>query len=370
MSAKGEFTIKQTQRVVNFVVSLCLLVTMAVLSPNVAYASSAAIGHQGSLRVDNKTQAKAASSDEAPFLWILADEPRTYITDKLRVREYDVHDLRMDTEVLWSWAWCAGTTSQLEENWNKINLNYEVDGKSVALHNFSPRDYELEIVVPGHGLQTGKCRMSYGDLYDLPVGDHELTVEAYFNEDVNDGWNVHPPGTIFRDVYRVTVISPVGIEHLGDAKYVCYFIEGSNGKQLVDQLGVKGPMGGRAWAEARWNNWDISGGFGHPYGTVDLSDVRVTVDPTITVPCWYPPADTIPAEIAKFDKFMRKIALHELEHVKIVQEHARILEQRLKDSNTRSVAVWDRIIGQVKAEESAAQDAFHASPEGQPIPYP
>jgi predicted secreted Zn-dependent protease len=128
-------------------------------------------------------------------------------------------------------------------------------------------------------------------------------------------------------------------------------------------------MNGHAWAEARWN-WDIRGGASPPGETADLSDVRVTVNPTITVPCWYPPASTIPAEIAKFDVFMRQVARHELTHVEIVQQHARILEQRLKDSNTPSAATWDRITKQVWADEGEAQDAFHASAVGKPIPYP
>ena len=98
--------------------------------------------------------------------------------------------------------------------------------------------------------------------------------------------------------------------------------------------------------------------------------MTVTVNPTITVPCWYPPASTSLAEIAKFDVFMRQVARHELTHVEIVQQHARILEQRLKDSNTRSAATWDRITKQVWAEESDAQDAFHDTPVGLPIPYP
>jgi len=365
-NAKEVFPMRRTQQLVTLLVSVSILMTMAA-SPKVADASyveneapDPPMAATGSLTV-------TAAAERPPYLWELTDEPRKYITGNVVVREFDVHDLPMDTVALWSWAWCATTASRLQENWGNIALSYAVDGDIVQSPNFRTGDSDNKVKVPGHGVQTGKCKISYVALW--PDGDHELVVEAIFNTDVDDGWNIYPAGTIFRDVYRVTVIEPVGIEHLGDAKYGCYFIEGSNGTQLADDMRRKGPMNGHAWAEARWT-WDIRGRGSHPGDPADLSDVRVTVNPTITVPCWYPPASTSLAEIAKFDVFMRQVARHELTHVEIVQKHARILEQRLKDSNTRNAAKWDEITEQVLADESDEQDAFHDSAVGKPIPYP
>jgi predicted secreted Zn-dependent protease len=217
--------------------------------------------------------------------------------------------------------------------------------------------------------------MTYGALYHWPTGDHELTVEAYFNADVNDGWDIYPAGTLYRDVYRVKVlqnIDPVGIEYLGDTNYACYYIQGSNGYHLAAQMDKNGPDHGTGdvWATAKIEELKYSGGACYADGTVDLTDFEVTVSTLITVPCWYPPAGTSPAEIAKFENLMSKIARHELRHVEIKEQYVRILEQRFNNSNTCDGATWDEIEEQVWEEERAAQEAFHASPEGQRVRYP
>ena len=366
---------KRTQRMITFFVSVSILITMAA-SANVAYASSAANGHQDPPRVANKTQATAAFRDGAPYLWSLADEHSESNTQNLFVDLHILHELRTNT-VLWSWGWCTKTAWQLEENWKKIRLSYVVNGENVGLHNFSTRDQDDEFEIPGLGTVQGKCRSAYGALYDWPAGDHELTVEAYFNEDVNDGWDVYPAGTIFRDDYRVTVpqnfdSKPVGIEYLGDANYACYYIQGSNGYQLAEQMNRLGPDTEytEAWGKAGIINVDYSGGACYADGTVDLADFRVNVSTLITMPCWYPPAGASPTEIAKFDNLMWHMARHELRHVEIIEQHVRILEQRLKNSNTCNDDIWEEIADQVWEDEDAAQEAFHASAAGKTIPYP
>ena len=125
---------------ITFFVSVSILIRMAA-SANVAYASSTASGHQDPPRVANKTQAIAAFRDGAPYLWNLADEHSESNTRNLFVDVLNLHDLRTNT-VLWSWTWCTKTRSQLQENWNKIKLSYEIAGTSVGLHNFPTHDYE------------------------------------------------------------------------------------------------------------------------------------------------------------------------------------------------------------------------------------
>ncbi len=320
-----------------------------------------------------RSQAEAARRNGSPNIWTLAT---AIPTPNSNVNEFEVHNLRAPT-VLWSWGWCTETTSQLEENWNKIKLTYEVDGKSVGLHNFSTRDWDDELEIPGLGTVQGKCRMSYGALSNWPAGDHELSVEAFSNADVNDGWVIFPAGTISRDVYRVTVpqksgSKPVGIEYLGDANYACYYIEGRDSYELAAQMDQLGPGGQHKniLASVHIDEMNYSGGACYADGTADLSDFKVHLTNLVTMPCWYPPAGTSSAVIAKFDYLMWKIARHELRHVEINDQYARVLEQRLKNSNTCDDATWSAIEEQVSEETRAAHDAFHASAEGQPQRYP
>ncbi len=166
--------------------------------------------------------------------------------------------------------------------------------------------------------------------------------------------------------------TPIGIEYLGNAKYACYNIQGSNGYQLAKQMNRLGPYSNdwnETWAVAT-TRFNISGGMCYQDGTTDFSSLRVTVNATITVPCWYPASGTHTAEVAKFDRLMRDIARHELRHVEIVWQYAHILEQRLKNSNTCNDTTWGRIFDQTRADTAAAQDAFHATDAGQPFRYP
>jgi predicted secreted Zn-dependent protease len=165
---------------------------------------------------------------------------------------------------------------------------------------------------------------------------------------------------------------PIGIEHLGGANYVCYNIQGSNSDQLTEQMDRLGPLTsgeGEVWAVTSLA-YDASGGSCYSDGTADLSDVRVTIDATITMPCWYPHSGTSQEEVSKFDRFMRVLARHELRHVEIAWQHASTLEQQLRDANICDAAILGRIEDQVWADYDAAQNAFHASPEGQAIRYP
>ena len=168
------------------------------------------------------------------------------------------------------------------------------------------------------------------------------------------------------------MLQPVGIEYLGSAEYVCYDIKGNSGPELALQMDRLGPYdsdGNKTWAVASLQ-FVISGGTCYSDGTVDLSDVAVSLNSTITMPCWYPSSGTTPMEISRFENLMQLIALHELKHVEIAQQWARVLEEQLKNSNTCDQETLNTIYHQVWADEEAAQDAFHASPDGQITSYP
>ena len=169
-----------------------------------------------------------------------------------------------------------------------------------------------------------------------------------------------------------SALQPIGVEHLGSAEYVCYDIQGGSGPELALQMDRLGPYdsdGNKTWAVASLQ-FVVSGGTCYSDGSVDLSDVAVSLNSTITMPCWYPPSGTNLEEISRFDGLMQMIALHEIRHVEIAWQWARVLEQQLRDANTCDQAPLNTIYNQVWANQEAAQDAFHASPEGQIIAYP
>ena len=172
---------------------------------------------------------------------------------------------------------------------------------------------------------------------------------------------------------KIDVISqPVGIEHLGDANYVCYNIQGNNEDELASQMDEYGPeveVDGEYWGMLSYE-YGISGGKCYDDGSVDLSDLIVSTEYTITMPCWSPPSGTNGDLIASFGGLMRHIAAHELRHIEIARKYASILQQRLKESNTCEEGKADAVWGQVLAEVNSAQDGFHASPEGQPMRWP
>ena len=167
-------------------------------------------------------------------------------------------------------------------------------------------------------------------------------------------------------------LQPIGIEHLGSAEYVCYDIQGTSGQQLALQMDALGPYdsdGNKTWAVASLQ-FVISGGTCYSDGSVDLSDVTVKLNSTITMPCWYPNPGSSPAEISNFDNLMRLIAIHELRHVEIAWQWAHTLQEQLRNANTCEQEKLNEIYSQVWADAEAAQDAYHASPQGKIVPFP
>jgi predicted secreted Zn-dependent protease len=165
---------------------------------------------------------------------------------------------------------------------------------------------------------------------------------------------------------------PVGIEHLGGANYVCYNIQGNNADELNRQMAEYGPKidGDYEYLAMASYRYEFNGGQCYSDGRADLSNFTVSTVYSITMPCWRPSSGTSSDLIASFDGLMRYIAAHELRHVEIARKYGSILQQRLKASNTCDVETGNAIIDQVLAEDKSAQEAFHASPEGQPRDWP
>ena len=165
--------------------------------------------------------------------------------------------------------------------------------------------------------------------------------------------------------------NPIGIQYLEGAEYVCYEIVGDTGPELAEQMTRLGPHdgeGNKSWAVASYK-FDSSEDWCYADGTADFSDLTVTVDASITMPCWYPPDNTNLSEVTRFDSFMQALAHHELRHVEIAWQYARILEKQFKDTNTCNESTLAKIVDEVWEALVFAQTDFHASSEGQAIPY-
>ena len=166
-------------------------------------------------------------------------------------------------------------------------------------------------------------------------------------------------------------LTPVGIGHLGGANHVCYDIQGSDVYQLAAEMEAKGPFCESCNSQRAWGMTTYSFPFKYSCSPVTktYNSLSVSFNYTITMPCWYPQSGTKPDQIAEFDKFMQILAVHELRHVEIAQPYVGILEQQLR-SNTCDVTTMNTITAQISTALNDAQEAFHASPEGQLIPWP
>jgi hypothetical protein len=87
--------------------------------------------------------------------------------------------------LIWAYWWCAANADILIENLNKIQLNFELDGKDIPIDQMAVSEVEL------NGKQ---CRIIYTALSDWPAGEHHLSTIAIFTDPINDGLEVFEPG--------------------------------------------------------------------------------------------------------------------------------------------------------------------------------
>ncbi len=125
--------------------------------------------------------------------------------DNSGIEVFTVRDLRRDA--LWGYGWCFKDLSFLEDNWSKIQFEFRIEDDVIPIDDFYIHTESQTIDVPGGGSQPAQCRFISTGLFDWPIGDYELSVEAKFGQGFSDGWGDVSGGDWSKVIYNVSVKS-------------------------------------------------------------------------------------------------------------------------------------------------------------------
>jgi C-terminal processing protease CtpA/Prc len=103
--------------------------------------------------------------------------------------------MQQSTDVIAGYFWCTVTQEQLDDNWSKLELTFELDGQT-----YSEDDFSFESVQNGES----PCNVLTVKLTNWPMGEHHFTVNANFNAAFNDGTSEYEAGT-YRSEFTIYV---------------------------------------------------------------------------------------------------------------------------------------------------------------------
>ncbi|HEY9153051.1 MAG TPA: S41 family peptidase [Anaerolineales bacterium] len=145
--------------------------------------------------IDSISQSTAAVSSGAPQLeHDAAEQYQASDFAKPGKLTYTV-SLSTSDQVLWTYGWCATTTTILNTDLKNIQLKFTLDGQDVPVSDFATTDS------PQNGQQ---CHTLYVALSNWPVGQHHITTTATFTGQINDGTSDYAAGDYVLD-YTVNV---------------------------------------------------------------------------------------------------------------------------------------------------------------------
>lgn len=130
------------------------------------------------------------------------------------------------------------------------------------------------------------------------------------------------PESTFTPTSTVAVI-PTATNYVGQvtikhAKIIYYDTSGTTASELRNSMNAvrpKDPFDSNKPVDS-YTDWYISWNWkGYGTGTCDLSTAVVTYTIKVTVPRWNVPSDASPELIAKWEKYLQTLALHEQGHV-------------------------------------------------------
>ena len=104
-----------------------------------------------------------------------------------------------------------------------------------------------------------------------------------------------------------------------------YDIDGSSAGALRNQIRRLGPKDESGKSHDALTVWNLEWG----YGTLQrgdscvLRDVKVTLDVSVTLPRWKPPATTAPELLKTWQAYLKAVRLHEAGHRTIAERNAR-----------------------------------------------
>ncbi|HUM24921.1 MAG TPA: S41 family peptidase [Anaerolineales bacterium] len=130
-------------------------------------------------KVASQTEAESALSSGAPFLEDLAresyDPAITFAQPGTATYSISMTD---PEPVIWGYSWCAVDAATVASNFEKIDMQFMLDGKEVPTDSFGTLELET----------GGKvCRLIYTSLSEWTSGEHHLSTTATFTAAINDG---------------------------------------------------------------------------------------------------------------------------------------------------------------------------------------
>jgi len=149
---------------------------------------------QAGPRVGSVLESEEAMTAGVPWLVELAEETYDETSQAGETYTYTIA-LERSQDTLWVYGWCTFSEELLEQNWEHIALVFTLDDEDVPLSRFATVEFDD---------QEEWCRLYYALVTDWPRGEHELTIEATFDTELDDGQEIFPAGTHYYQ-YVVTV---------------------------------------------------------------------------------------------------------------------------------------------------------------------
>lgn len=136
-------------------------------------------------KIASPSEAESAFAAQASFIEEKAREQ--YAPEETSVPgvlTYTVPLAESET-LMWAYFWCTTTKEVLDQNFNQIDVAFELNGEAVPLEQFAVTDLESG---------GNQCRIIYTALSDWAPGEHHLTTSVTFTGVVNDGMSDYPAG--------------------------------------------------------------------------------------------------------------------------------------------------------------------------------
>ncbi len=149
----------------------------------------------GSPAVNGDFQAVESFFAGTPFLYEFAAEE--YSEEDHMVPGVLTYTVMMESsqDVMDGYVWCTTTRDILSENWTKIQVSMELNGRAIRSENMDLETYEDGDIA---------CNFLTVLLTDWPDGRHSFAVTATFTAPLNDGFGDYAAGD-YSEVYTIQV---------------------------------------------------------------------------------------------------------------------------------------------------------------------
>lgn len=88
-------------------------------------------------------------------------------------------------DLIWAYGWCS-SAQNFDENWTHIKFKFFLADKEIPVNSLFKYEYEPD--------STQKCLYYYNVLSDWQAGENHLSIQAVFDQSINDGKQDYPAG--------------------------------------------------------------------------------------------------------------------------------------------------------------------------------